>query len=174
MTDSRPLSEACDYPALIEALRARKDELGLSNETVDDLAGFTAGHADKLLGPTQRKSLGPLSLGLLLRVLAVKIVLVEDTEAAAAMDRRWDQRKRAPVESWRASTTLKNRIKPVVLSEMGKEMRAHQLTKQKPSTRRRIARNAARARWGKPKRRTKRHKRAAPVSDPAPSTLSQA
>jgi hypothetical protein len=35
---------------LIEALRARKDEIGLSNAVLEELAGMAAGHVDKVLG----------------------------------------------------------------------------------------------------------------------------
>lgn len=41
--------------AVIEALRARKAALGLSNEVVDELAGLTDGHFDKVAGPSRTK-----------------------------------------------------------------------------------------------------------------------
>jgi hypothetical protein len=43
-----PIGTFTSYPEFVALLRQRKDELGLSNDALDDLAGFTRGHTDKL------------------------------------------------------------------------------------------------------------------------------
>lgn len=42
-----------DYHGLIGILRARQDELGLSNARLEEICGLTQGHWDKMVGPSQ-------------------------------------------------------------------------------------------------------------------------
>jgi hypothetical protein len=143
---------ASDYDGLIEALRARKSDLQLTDTALEELAGLTAGHVGKLLGDLRAKILGPVTLPLILQALAVKIVLVHDAEAAAKMEQRWERRERPAVNTNRLArlgqTTLR-RVFPVVLSEQGKRAAACRMTKMTPAARSRVARQAARARWAK-------------------------
>ena len=95
MIDERRLGEICDYDGLIAALRARMAELGVTNETIGAIAGLAGGYVGKLLAPSQIKNLGPLSLGLMLQSLGLKLIVVEDTETTAKMRPRWTQREKA-------------------------------------------------------------------------------
>src|ERR1700733_2245391 len=45
----RPLADITDYPQLIAALRKRRDELDVSGEWLDEIAGFPDRYAQKLL-----------------------------------------------------------------------------------------------------------------------------
>jgi hypothetical protein len=71
-----------DYESLVAALRAVKVHLGLSNETLEEIAGLARAHADKLLGPSRAKRIGPLTLGLLLGALGISLRVEVDLEAA--------------------------------------------------------------------------------------------
>lgn len=77
------LAIVTDYPGLHAALRARAEQLGVSRETLDDLAGLTNGHTAKLLSPQPFKVLGPMSMGALLGALGLKLVVIEDAEQIA-------------------------------------------------------------------------------------------
>ena len=80
------LGTISSYDDLHAALRRRADELKLSRRTIDDLAGLADGYVEKLLGPSQVKKLSVRSLGAILAALGVKLVLVEDPLARAAID----------------------------------------------------------------------------------------
>lgn len=150
-----PLAMIRSYDDLIAAFRARKAEIGLSNEDSDRLGGLTPGHTNKLLGPTGTRKLGPVTLDVLLELYAVELVMVVNVDAARRMEARWERRdeRAVRVDASVISRTLVEKAKPVIFSEIGAQLREAR-KKIKPSTRRRIARQAARARWH-PKRRRK-------------------
>jgi hypothetical protein len=83
-----------DYRTLVEACRARADELALSRLEIDRLGGLPAGYSGKLLGkdavddvgfPRKKssKKMWPVSLEAMLGVLGLKILLIEDDAATA-------------------------------------------------------------------------------------------
>ena len=81
VTDSpRQLGVCHDYDGLHRILRDRAEELNVSRTTLDEAAGFTSGHASKLLAPRPLKKLGATTLGLMLQVMGLKLVVVEDPE----------------------------------------------------------------------------------------------
>jgi hypothetical protein len=92
-------------PDLLSALRARRDELQLTHERLDDISGLPSGYFGKLLAPVPIKNLGWMSLGLALDSMGVALVLVENVEQAAKVRSRWVKRERpknaapAPKES---------------------------------------------------------------------------
>jgi len=75
-----PLASIETYDDLHRALRLRAEEMGFARRTIDELAGLTGGLTEKILGPRQRRKLGMKSLGGLLKVLRVKLLMVEDPE----------------------------------------------------------------------------------------------
>src|SRR5690606_32151335 len=91
MTAPAPIAEVRDYDGLVSALCLRVDQLGISYKTLEAVSGLADGHAGKLLGDGQVKILGPTSMGLVLQGLAVKLLVVEDVEAARKMESRWEK-----------------------------------------------------------------------------------
>lgn len=81
-------------PELIAALCARRDELNISHETIDNIAGLQSGYTSKLLAPTPIKNLGPMSFAALLGALGVAVVVVPDPKAIQQVENRWQKRKR--------------------------------------------------------------------------------
>ncbi|MBI3700583.1 MAG: hypothetical protein HY242_09105 [Afipia sp.] len=79
---TKAIGVASDYSGLVDLLRARKESLGYTCETLDEVAGLPSGYVGKLLGPGMVKKLGHLSLGLMLDALGLRIVLVEDPRLA--------------------------------------------------------------------------------------------
>ena len=76
---------------LIAALRARKDELELSNAVVDELSGMTDGYFDKVAGPSRIKTLGLCGLMAIAGALGLAVQLVPDPDAKVAG--RWERRQ---------------------------------------------------------------------------------
>lgn len=81
-------------PELLAALRLRRDELNISHEIIDEIAGFAKGYTSKLLAPEPMKNLGKMSMGALLGALGIALVAVPDPEAARLVQKRWVKRKR--------------------------------------------------------------------------------
>ena len=79
---------------IVAALRARRDELNISHETIDAIALYADGYTSKLLAPEPMKGLGHISLPSLLEALGCALVLVEDSAAVERMRGKWTPRKR--------------------------------------------------------------------------------
>lgn len=79
---------------LLAALRARRDELQITHERLDDVAGWPSGYAGKLLAPEPIKNLGWMSLGLALDSLGIALVVVENPEQIRLVKGRWVRRER--------------------------------------------------------------------------------
>jgi len=150
---SEPIAVIRNYEELVDALRTRKNGLQLSNATVDRLAGLTDGHTDKILGPTATKGFSRMTVDLLLQVFAVKLVMVEDVEAAQVMAERWEQRNSSQFRAIpnRLSKALLERAKPLVFKDIqrsaGLKSRAGRMSKLSPKRRKQIAKKAIRTRW---------------------------
>jgi hypothetical protein len=100
---------ASDYVGLRDAIRARVEQLNISRECLDEVAGLPAGYSGKLLSQGKAKDVkrfGPLSLDLLLKATGLKLVLVDDREALAKVQPLYTERaiKQARLENhWRRS-----------------------------------------------------------------------
>jgi hypothetical protein len=79
---------------LLAALRARRDQLELTHECIDAVAGWASGYAGKLLAPSPAKNMGWMSLGICLGSLGVGLLLVENPEQVRLVQRRWIKRER--------------------------------------------------------------------------------
>jgi hypothetical protein len=75
-----PIAEVTSYEGLIAAIRRRMAQLDGTFESLDDLAGLTRGHSQKLLATTPRRFLGSITFGVILQALGLKLVLIADVE----------------------------------------------------------------------------------------------
>ena len=91
---ARTIAICRDYALLHAVLRARANQLALSRETLDEVAGLPAGYTGKLLGAAKVRRFGPISLGPLLGALGLVLVVREDPESKvfAARARKRDER----------------------------------------------------------------------------------
>jgi hypothetical protein len=106
------------YDDLITAIVAVKNFLQLSNEGIEDLAGLTRGHFDKIRARTKRA--GPTVLDALLGALAIELHVKRDLEAAEKMSRRWERRREDHVRTCQpVSRALLDRCRPIILAELG-------------------------------------------------------
>ena len=91
--DQFPIIAVRSYSDLITALRAVKNYLQLSNEFVEDLAGLTRGHWDKVAGACPTKKAGPVVfLMLCSALLAIELHVHPDPAAAERVSHRWQKR----------------------------------------------------------------------------------
>ena len=146
-----PLVRVESYDDLVHALRARVDQLGISQETLAALARLQ-GYSSDVLGLKPQgnmRSLGRMSFGCVLGALGLKIVLVEDRDALAKVRERLIERDNAQA---RRKNTWPPSIKGpadnvfVVLGRAGGIARAAKLS---ANQRVKISRKAIRARWSK-------------------------
>lgn len=154
-------------PELVDAIRARRDELNISHETIDNIAGLQSGYTSKLLGPRPLKGFSHMSLGAVLGALGICLHVVDDPTARAAVQGRWQKRKRpqrllpasipasmpnevpgkiAVTPELQAHLERQEHMKTIAKS--GGKRRAAVLGKR---ARQRIASHAARMRWAKEK-----------------------
>lgn len=170
---TEPGATVHDYAGLVAALRARKDELGISDATLDDLAGFQSGYTGKLLGPAQSKKLGGMSLGVMLDALGLTLRMESDAGKLARVQHRFSKRAENHVRKRVMLTVQKvdgaHRMTRATLCRLIGALGAKgYLAKVPPRQRRKHARNAARARWRRA--REKREARDAKASSHTGST----
>ncbi|MEK9281184.1 hypothetical protein MTR72_16440 [Bradyrhizobium sp. ISRA442] len=84
---------------MISALRDRADQLQISREEIDILAGFSDRYSGKLLGTNPCRTLGRMSMGPALEVLGVKLLLIEDSGLTARTVARRKPRQEHQVRS---------------------------------------------------------------------------
>lgn len=97
--EPRQLAECRTFEALRKAFRRRIDELGITYETVDHIAGFTTRYTSKLMSPDLPMNMGIISMETMLGVLGLKLLVVEDADALALVASRHLERQRPPTRS---------------------------------------------------------------------------
>jgi hypothetical protein len=95
----RQIAVVRDYDSLVEAIRARVAELGITLGTLDHISGVQSGYSAKVLAPTRIKNLGGMSFGALLGALALQLVAVEDSAALGRVRGRLTPRKYRPKQA---------------------------------------------------------------------------
>jgi hypothetical protein len=86
-----PLRSMAD---VLAAMRARRDEIAITFETLDSIAGWPCRYGSKLFSPEPVKNLGWSSLGLGLGALGTMLLMVEDEEQIRRVQDRWIRRER--------------------------------------------------------------------------------
>jgi hypothetical protein len=81
---------------LAAALRAKREDIDVACETIDEIAGLTHGHVARITAPIPTKGLGSKSLPAVLGALGVALMLVDDPDQIVRVRGRWTKRKRAP------------------------------------------------------------------------------
>jgi hypothetical protein len=139
-----------DYDGLIETLRARIVAAGLSYRVLEEIAGLPEGGATKYLSDTRARHFSVDSLLQISEALGIRGMFVTDDALLRQMQPLYEKRderkahahRRAPL----GATTLR-RVRPAVLSELGRKGAAARNAKLSPALRSELARLAARARW---------------------------
>jgi general stress protein YciG len=87
--DAAPI-EVGSYSQLIELLRHRVEELGITLDTIDEVGGLASRYASKLLSNPPVKSMGAMSLFAVIGVLGLRLQLCSDSAAIERLSRRED------------------------------------------------------------------------------------
>jgi hypothetical protein len=119
---SRVLADArlVDEPALLDALEARRVELGLSNKTCELVAGLCDGHLTKVCGPSRERSPTLATLDRLMTVLGLSWVLVVDPSKVDRVQAQWRPRDASHVRQRALSPITIARARPHVLAELSR------------------------------------------------------
>jgi hypothetical protein len=144
---SEPFAVVADHNQLLEAIRRRIQELGLSYEVVNDLAGLQQNYLTKVISNPPPKRMSPFTQFLILQALGLRVRLEEDPELIEKLKGRWSKRKLR--KSMRTAVSIDRVIELPPdfmrrISRMGCEARMRKLS---PERRSDLARNAASARW---------------------------
>ena len=91
--------------------------LQISQQLIDDLAGWAGGYAGKLLGPSRVKRMSLDSLFVLLEVLGLGIALVQNPAALRRMERRYERR----FETWRRPGIIRRPVSSEVRAMVVRE-----------------------------------------------------
>jgi hypothetical protein len=79
-----PITPPADnYLGLVAAFRARVAELGISYETLDELAGYRARYSSKVLAEEPQRHLGVMAFDAMLGALVLKIAVIPDPDRTA-------------------------------------------------------------------------------------------
>jgi hypothetical protein len=145
------------HDELVDFIYARKNELGLSNAFVEQACNMTAGHCDKLLGPSREKNLSKFTLDYFFTLLAFELVPRPDPEQEARMLPKWEKREECQVRTGprAVSKKLLELTRPIVqraFGKLGNEARNRVLAREQRSE---IARVAAETRWRRYRRMRK-------------------
>jgi hypothetical protein len=134
------------YADLHALLRARCEELQISRLQLDEISGMQSGYSSKVLSLRPQKRLGTTSLPLILPALGVKLVLMVDEQATAALQaRNIAPRRESAVRSGHCAVLVSRRHLKRIQRLGGLNSRAR-MSKKRASE---LGRNAARARWQK-------------------------
>ena len=145
------LAECRDYDGLIAGLRVGFEKRDMPSEVLNEITGAPDRYFEKLFGPNPVRRLGMASIAWALQGLGLKLIVAEDPEAWAKIQARskYKTRDKAHLQS----VMLANSKQYVItarhlrkIQSLGGKARALKLTK---SQRKKIARNAANARWAK-------------------------
>jgi hypothetical protein len=150
--DRRILGAANTYDGLMDLLRKRKNELGITFECLDAASGTQPGYSAKICAPVPIRVLGRLSLGLMLQAMGLTLLVCEDRAALEKIRNQLEQRKRPKRDASNAmpAAPRKKRRKFLPFSrspEFARLMRVQQLANLTPEQRSASARRAARIRW---------------------------
>lgn len=115
MTDPRVIR--C-YDDLVDCFKARKEELGLSNEFMDTHCVIVPGHTDKALGPARIKGMGRQTMNKFFEMLAIQFVPQPDADQEARMRPVWEGREHWNVRvSKRVSKPMLELARPIVAQQ---------------------------------------------------------
>lgn len=151
---TEPLAIGSNYDDLIRFLRERAVSLGMTDEMIAEIGGFSSGYVGKLLGAKRVKSLAGLSFDLMFGALGVKFAILEDEVATAKIKNRIvpsvkSQRDLSGAKAPRMRVS--SEIAKQILSDLGRKSgplgHERRMQSTTPEQRSRYARKAAKARW---------------------------
>jgi hypothetical protein len=123
----RVLARFACYGGLLDALRTRLDDLGITYGTFDRIAGVADGYTNKCLCPIPVRHLLPTTLEFFINGAATELWLVERPDEAAKLKARSDfeaerwPKARRELHRTSASPAQVEKLTPLVLRELGRK-----------------------------------------------------
>lgn len=149
----QPIGDFRTAAELLDLLRARQVDIGLTNESFERICDLAAGGANKYLGPTHEKWPGILMVSMFMDALGVSGSLWIDAAKVAKVEAAWrDEGKRKDRyvrPSERISKVALKRARPLVVREMGSRGGSSTWAKVPKAARREAMRRLIRRRWDK-------------------------
>jgi hypothetical protein len=147
--DERPrvIATFDSYSGMLEAIRARVNELQVHGERFDALVGLPEGYLSKLVGARPIRRLGMVSFAPILNGLGLTCQFIENPELTARLKNRVAPRNPSYVRTMPADAGIV--LTPRMLSrirKLGGQARMAKLTAKQRSA---LGRKAAAARWRK-------------------------
>jgi hypothetical protein len=109
MNNHRVIAQFTDYETMLNALRARVDELQINGERFDEFAGLPRGYLSKLIGVRPVRRIGMTSLGPLFDALGIYCIVVEDPVATQRLKNRIRPRNNAYMRASYTHLAITNR-----------------------------------------------------------------
>ena len=139
----QPIAEFSDYAGMLNAIRARANELQINGERFDEFAGLPRGYLSKLIGANPVRRIGMTSLGPLFSALGIYCVIYENPTTTQRLRNRIKPRNPSFVRATYTHQTITNRQWSKI-QKLGRKARWQRLTKSQRST---IMRALADRRW---------------------------
>lgn len=121
MTDRHLIGEFTSPHEMLALIRQRQEQLGLSNEALEEICSLAAGTVNKYLGPTCEKMPNLFTTFLLLNGVGLSGSLHVDADKEAQFGWAWKRQGRRREKAVRppdkVSKIAVRRARPVVLSE---------------------------------------------------------
>jgi len=133
------------YAGMLDAIRARVNELQVSGERLDEYVGLPRGYYSKIAGAKPIRRLGMTSFAPVLNGLGLKCQFIEDQGATERLKNRLPPRNGSYVRADATHVVLTFRFMQKI-GRLGAQARIDNSTKQQ---RQEWARKAAAARWGR-------------------------
>jgi hypothetical protein len=143
---------ARNYLELIDAIALRMIDLNVQHLLLDAKCGLAAGYTGKLLGPNPTKNYGPVSFDLHLQALGLRLIVEPDPDRPPALSDTREFRPRDPdvVLARRLETREGRELLREALRQAGRKGVAK---RRRMAIERRMAREAAEAKWRHPQDR---------------------
>lgn len=152
-----PVVRFNDYAGMVDAFRAMKAWLQMSNQESDRLCGMIEGHTDKLLGPTCARVFSPLTFNKIAWVNCVEIEMRIDINKVRELEQHYEKRCAANTRDKpnRISKKIIQTATPQVMRRMGEIGGKVTFAKMTDAERSAHQRKAACSRWRKWRRSRK-------------------
>lgn len=142
----RPIGVVKCWADLVAIARARSLELGVSFQTIDELAGVADNYTSKLL--SGERQFGQMSFDAVFGALGLDFVAVESREKMRRIEKRLVHRKTTTrMHSADEHAPIKFKLTHKFMRKIARLAAAGRLRKIPPAQRSEIARRAALARW---------------------------
>lgn len=143
------IGTADHYAAFVKLCRARIEQLGITYDTVDALAGFPARYCSTLM--SGGKAMSVYSLFTMARVLALLPAFQHDQAQHELLSARedWIKLRRKGARWRREHSRREHKLGPDYKRNWALRMALSRMKKLSPRQRRLIAQRAAQIRWGK-------------------------